>query len=72
MDTPKRNDPKDTQAVGDATTPGLAPPGSGNPVPVVDLATSGDAAGGPEATGGGSENSDHSVPNAKYQANSQI
>ena len=50
MDTPKKNDPKATQTVGDTTTPGPAPPTSGN------LVTSGDA------TSGGSENSDHLEP----------
>ena len=42
--------------------PGLAPPTTGNPVPLVDLAASGDAEGGPGATGGGAGNSDHDVP----------
>ena len=40
MDTSKGNDPKDTQTVGDATMPGLAPPTTGNPVTLVDLAAS--------------------------------
>ena len=42
--------------------PGLAPPTTGSPVPLVDLAASGDAEGGPGATGGGAGNSDHDVP----------
>ena len=61
MDTSKRDDPKDTQAVGDATILGLAPPTSGT-VPVEDLEISGDALGDPGATGDGSKNSDHIVP----------
>ena len=59
MDTPKKNDLKVTQTVGNTTTPGPAPPTLDNTVLVVDLATSEDTPGDPGATGGGSENSDH-------------
>ena len=62
MDTSKSNDPKDTQTVGDAATPGQALPTTGGPAPSVDLAASGDAEGGPGATGGGAGNSEHDVP----------
>ena len=62
MDTPKKNDPKVTQTVGNTTTPGPAPPTSDNTVPVVDLVTSGDALGDPGATGGDLKNSDHLEP----------
>ena len=42
--------------------PGLAPPTTGNSVPLVDLAASRDAEGGPAATGGGAGSSEHDVP----------
>ena len=56
MDTSKSNEPKDTQTVGEAATPEQAPPTTGGPAPLVDLAASGDAEGGPGATGGGAGN----------------
>ena len=48
----ERNDPKATQAVGDAITPGPAPLTLGGNVPMEDLVTSGEPLGDPGEAGG--------------------